>query len=73
MSRTISWEIEWAKGGETPREKFMLDPKPDITAYELALLWAMCKMEIDAALLEAMPEEVRRHFRASIYNHGPTN
>ena len=37
-------------------------PKEDITAYELALCWPVLLNGFYEALIEALPEEARRHF-----------
>jgi hypothetical protein len=53
-------------------EKYMLEPRPDITVYELALLWKGCMMEVDQTLFDKLPPEVQRHFEPSTYNSGST-
>lgn len=54
-------------------DMFMLAPKPDITTYELALLWASCKMELRRDLYDKLPPEVRRHFEPSTHNFSAVN
>lgn len=43
-------------------EKFLFEPKPDITAYELASIWAHVQMAVDQVLFDGLPEESKRHF-----------
>lgn len=51
-------------------DKYMLAPKPDITAYELALIWQACQMELSRHLFDQLPPEAQRHFELSTYNFG---
>ena len=42
--------------------RFNFTPKEDITAYELAMLFAGTSLSLNAQLFGALPPEVKRHF-----------
>ena len=54
-------------------DKLMFSPKPDITAYELALVLRAAQMEFTENLVTTMPKEAARHFQISTYNFGESH
>ena len=43
-------------------KQFLFAPEPDITAYELALLFARIKLEVTEEVMLNFPKRIQRHF-----------
>lgn len=42
--------------------KYLFVPKPEITAFELAHIWANCRLEVDETLYNSLNDAMQNHF-----------